>query len=315
MAKRLRGYGLSADEAAKLRAANIDSADALWARAAAPPDDPLEALAAKTGTSVERLWAARGANPGEPPEALAAEMGISVEQLREALDPDPDQPLAKLSADAGLPVQRLREVLAAGTGTQRRRVPQARPGWASRHWLDIVLAGGLALIAWLALTPEKPEKREPFAKTLGPVAAFQVIRPADITETTAVAPDSAVRRKIAHGRVVLRDLKAGEPVTSADLGPPLPPEALAGRAILALSTRPAHAPVSPRAGSRVGVVLSPHPPGGGTGAIIRDVLVLSAARTDSTLRVVVAVPEADLSAAAALLGSSEVHLVASPPAP
>jgi hypothetical protein len=315
MTKHLRGYGFSADEAAALGTAKIDSADALWARAAAPPDDPLERLAEETGTPIERLRAARGANPGESPEALAAEMGIPVEQLREALDPEPDQPLAKLSADTGLPIERLRGVLAAGIGTQGRRVPHARPGWASRHWLDLVVLCGAAVVIGLARRDPPKPRSAPVAQALVPVGAFQVLRDVHVTDSTRAPSAGAGRRDGLPGRVTLRPLKAGEAVTEADLGPRMAPDALAGRAVLSLSTLPARAPALPQAGSRVGVVLSPRTPGTGGGAVLRDALVLSVAATDSTLRVVVAVPEADLPAAAALLGNSDVHLVASPPAP
>jgi hypothetical protein len=222
---------------------------------------------------------------------------------------DPEEPLERLAKSTGINPERLRKVLAGGA---ERKVPPARSGLLSRHWLDLVILCGVAVVIALALRDPPKPRTVPAAQALVPVGAFQVLRDAHVTDSTRKASTGAGRRDGLPGRVTLRPLKAGEAVAEADLGPRMAPDALAGLAVLSLSTLPARAPAVPQEGSRVGVVLSPRTPGTG-GAVLRDVLVLSAAQTDTTLRVVVAVPEADLPLAAALLGSSDVHLVASPP--
>ncbi|HYR06329.1 MAG TPA: hypothetical protein VEQ60_01095 [Longimicrobium sp.] len=222
---------------------------------------------------------------------------------------DPEEPLERLSEGTGINLKRLRKVLAGGA---ERKVPPARGSLLSRHWLDLVVLCGVALVVGLALRDPPKPRTAPVAQALVPVGAFQVLRDVHVTDSTRAPSTGTGRRDGLPGRVTLRPLKPGEAVVEADLGPRMAPEALAGRAVLSLSTLPARAPAPPQAGSRVGVVLSPRTPGTGGGAVLRDVLVLSVAQTDTTLRVVVAVPEADLAPAAALLGSSDVHLVASP---
>lgn len=222
----------------------------------------------------------------------------------------PDAPLEQLAADTGIGVVRLREALGAGA---HRGVPAARPGPLSRHWLDaLVLLGALLVLALVTREPPKP-RQAAFAQLRAPVAAFQVLGDADARDTSAVAPKGALSADAVQGRVALRSMRPGEPVTEADLGPRMAPDALAGRAVLALSTTPERAPMLPRAGARVGIVLSPRAPGAGAGAVLRDVLVLSATQTDSALRFVVALPEADVAAVSALAGISDLHVLATPP--
>jgi hypothetical protein len=247
----------------------------------------------------------------EEREALAKAKLLTPEQLWEKAAETPADPLAELSTATTLTPDRLKMALAKAG---KAEVWPARGNWIARHWLDVAVLAGVVLVE--ALARQDPPRRDvPRAQLLTSVPAFHVLRDTDVTDTTTVPPRGAVRRDVLPGQLTLRPMKAGEPVTAADLGPRLAPDALAGRAVLSLSTLPARAAAAPQAGSRVGVVLSPRAPGTGGGAVLRDVLVLSTAQTDSTLRVVVAVPEADLSTAAALLGSSDVHLVTSPSAP
>lgn len=243
------------------------------------------------------------------------------EKLRAAALPDdvavwhaagtrPDAPLEHLGTKSGIPVARLRDVLAEGG---RREVRPARGGGLSRHWLDVVLVGTLAMVAWLALR-DPPRPAEPrHVRARGVIAAFQVLNASQLADTTAPAPEGAVAEVAdAAGRVVLRTLAAGQPVTEAHLGPRLPAGALEGRAVMALAAAPTPPDAQPRPGTTVGLLLTPRAPGG-AGAVLADALVLSATRADSALNLLVALPRTDLPTAAALLGNAEVHVVATPP--
>jgi hypothetical protein len=243
-------------------------------------------------------------------DALAQAKLRTAEDLWEKAAEKPATPLTELSSATQLSQARLKVALSEGG---RYWAMPMRASWVVRHWLDLAVIIGLAvMIGLIRRDPPKP-RTVPVAQALVPVGAFQVLRDVHVTDSTRKPSAGAGRRDGLPGRVALRPLKAGEAVTEADLGPRMAPDALVGRAVLSLSTLPARAPALPQAGSRVGVVLSPRTPGTGGGVVLRDVLVLSAAQTDTTLRVVVAIPEADLPAAAALLGNSDVHLVASPP--
>lgn len=224
---------------------------------------------------------------------------------------NPAEPLAALSGATGLTSERLKTALT--DGGRAAAIPM-RGNWLARHWLDLAVLGVIALVIALARRDPPKSRTALVAQALVPVGAFQVLRDVHVTDSTRVPSTGAGRRDGLPGRITLRPLMAGEAVTEADLGPRMAPDALVGRAVLALSTLPVQSPVVPQEGSRVGVVLSPRASGAG-GVVLRDVLVLSATQTDSALRMVVALAEADLPAVAALLGNSDVHLVASPHAP
>lgn len=256
-------------------------------------------------------------NPFRRMDFTAAER----ERLRRAELPDdvavwaaagtePDDPLAHLEAESGIPRPRLRGVLA---GAGLREVGPARGGVLSRHWLDGVLVAAVALVAWLALR-EPPRPAEPrHVRARGIVPAFQVLDTSQLVDTTAAAPAGAVRTPaMAVGRVVLRTLAEGQAVTEAHLGPRLAAGALDGRAVMAMAAVPPPPDAEPRPGTRVGLMLTPRAPGG-AGAVLPDALVLSATRADSTLDLLVALRQADVATAAALLGNAEVHVVATPP--
>jgi hypothetical protein len=222
----------------------------------------------------------------------------------------PEEPLAHLAAESGIDRARLRSVLAAAG---LREVRPARGGVASRHWLDAVLVGAVVLVGWLAVR-EPPRPAEPrHVRARGVIAAFQVLDASQLADTTAPAPAGVVESlPDAAGRVVLRSVAPGQPIRKRDLGPRLPPGALDGRAVMALSAAPTPPDAQPRPGARVGLLLTPRAPGG-TGAVLPDALVLSATRADSALSLLVALPRADLATAAALLGSAKVHVIATPP--
>ena len=225
---------------------------------------------------------------------------------------EPSQPLARLEKETGIPRGRLQDVLfRAGL----REVNPAHGGVAARHWLDASLLAGVAVLAWLALR-EPPRPARPHHLRAGEViAAFQLMDTAWVMDTVAPAPEDAIEsRAAAQGRVLLRTLAAGQAITEAHLGPALPAGALDGRSVLALNAVPTPPDAEPRAGTRIGLMLTPRDPrGGGGGAVIGDALVLSAAPTDSALSLLVALRTADLPAAAALLGNADVHVVATPP--
>lgn len=221
-----------------------------------------------------------------------------------------EAPLAHLAAETGIPVPRLRRVL---WDAGQREVTPARGSVLSRHWLDAVLVAAVLLVGWLALR-EPPRPAEPrHVRARGVIAAFQVLSPSQLMDTAAAAPEGAVTAPAdAVGRVLLRTLAAGQPLTEAHLGPRLPPDALRGRAVMALAAAPTPPDAQPRSGTVVGLMLTPRAPGA-PGAVLRNVLVLQATRADSALNLLVALPQADLATAAALLGSAEVHVVATPP--
>lgn len=237
----------------------------------------------------------------------------TADDVWEAAARDPGQPLAGLAAASGIPAARLREVLAHAA---RSHVAPAPGGLAARHWLDAVLVAGVVLVVWLALR-DAPRPAEPrHVRARGPIAAFQIVDAERLADTTAPAPPDAVPTVAgAAGRVALRAVADGHPLTEANLGPRVPPGAIAGRAVLALSAALPPPGVQPRPGTFVGLMLTPRNPAG-RGALLPDVLVLSAARSDTALGLVVALPRDHLPTAASLLGSSDVHVVATaqPPA-
>jgi hypothetical protein len=220
------------------------------------------------------------------------------------------EPLARLVSQSGIPAARLGEVLARAG---EREMRPARGSLAARHWLDAVLLGGVVLLAWLALR-DPPRPAEPrHLRARESIAAFQVMDTAWLSDTVAAAPAGAIAAGTdAQGRVVMRTLAAGQALTEAHLGPALPAGALAGRSVLAVAAKPTPADALPRAGTRVGLMLAPRD-ARGSGVVIGDALVLSAAPADSALDLLVALRAADLPAAAALLGNADVHVVATPP--
>jgi hypothetical protein len=219
-------------------------------------------------------------------------------------------PLARLAEASGIPRARLQEVLSRAAEGELDLPARSR---AVRHWLDAVLLGGVVLLAWLALRdPPRPAEQR-HLRAGGSIAAFQVMDSAWLSETMAPAPADAITAdSVAHGRVVMRTLAAGQALTEAHLGPALPADALAGRSVLAVSAEPTPADALPRPGSHVGLMLAPRD-ARGSGVVIGDALVLSAALADSALDLLVALRTADLPAAAALLGNADVHVVAAVP--
>lgn len=244
-------------------------------------------------------------------EALAKAGVRTPEQLWEKAAENPAQALAELSTATQLTPARLVDALAEGGKAEAK---PARGNPIVRHWLDITVLAGVTLVVFLA-RQEPPRRERPVAQLLAAVPAFHVLRDTDITDTTTLPTKGAVRRDVLPGRVTLRPMKAGEPVTEGDLGPRTSPDALAGRAIVSLSMHPARTAAAPHPGARMGMVLSPRVPGSGAGAVLQDVLVLHAAQTDSTLQIVAALPRADLPVVAALAGSSDLYLVAAPATP
>lgn len=220
------------------------------------------------------------------------------------------QPLGRLVERSGIPAARLQEVLARAG---QRALRPSRTGLIARHWLDAVLLGGAMLFAWLALRePPRPGEAR-HLRASGTIAAFSVMDTAWLADSVAPAPADAIGAgRDAQGRVLLRTLAAGEPLTEAHLGPRLPADALTGRSVLSVAARPTPKGAQPRVGTRIGLMLAPRE-AGGAGAVIRDALVLSATAGDSALNLLVALRAADLATAAALLGNADVHVVAAAP--
>ena len=255
----------------------------------------------------------RGFGFDQAEQQALAKAGITDEAaLWAAAARDPGQALVALGDATGLDPERLAVPLATGAS---REVKPARGSPLARHWLDLLLLAGLALLAWLAFVREPPgTAKASYLRASEPVAAFQVLTRTQLGDTLARPPKDAVTTlAAAEGRVVLRALKRGDAITAADLGPSVPRAALAGRSVLSLTTPAARTPVVPRAGDRVTLLLSSRAPGAVSGAVLRDALVLSAAPKDSVVSLVVALPRGDLPTVAALLGSSEVHVVSAPP--
>ncbi|HEX6042638.1 hypothetical protein [Longimicrobium sp.] len=241
------------------------------------------------------------------------------EQLRQAELPDdvavweaagtrPEEPLAHLEAESGIGRARLRTVLAdAGL----REVGSTRGGVVSRHWLDAVLVGAVVLVSWLALREPAHPSRSRHVRTREAIVAYQVLDASQLADTTAPAPTGAIASiPTAAGRIVLRTIPKGQAVRKDDLGPRLAAGAMDGRAVMMITVAPTDA--QPRPGTHVGLMFTPRTPGS-TGAVLPDALVLAATRADSALNLLVALRQADLATAAALLGNAEVHVVATPP--
>ncbi|HEX5726066.1 MAG TPA: hypothetical protein VFX98_11410 [Longimicrobiaceae bacterium] len=234
------------------------------------------------------------------PEALWSRAGAS-----------PTTGLETLEQETKIPRARLATVLAAAGKAEAARL--RRPGWLARHWLDLAVLIGLVTVAALAARALPSFRAGGGARHVElrqDLPAFTSLRPEHLALVPGAEGDSGFARVAqAAGRVTLSTLPRSTVLRPRHLGGVVDAAALEGRRVLSLAL------ASDRAlypGTRIGLLFSPRQPAAGApGAVVDDVLLLSAAPGDSA--VVVAVPAAALPVVAAHLGASRVHALHPPP--
>lgn len=204
-----------------------------------------------------------------------------------------------------------RHALREGAGRTRSGLARAR-GMFAAALPEALLVGAAVLLAVLGVRAVGVPERHVVATRDLP--AFHLVAPADVEARAAHADFGTLRSgHQAAGRILLRAVAAGEPLSSAGLSRVRfpDPRALHERRIVSLAVVPHTLRLAVPAG-RADLVLSPRgtvPAGGADHALVRDVIVLDVRETADAASVVVAVRDADAPVLGRLLGRSDVYVV------